>query len=103
MFEIPDLAQPLDLDAGNWGALEIAARIDRVHIDSDIFTLGIAAAAGNANVVTGYSLGFNWYLTRNIKITPDLFWEVADDPIQFSTGKLDRHFFGGILRFQLEF
>jgi phosphate-selective porin OprO/OprP len=95
--------QPLDLDAGNWGALEIAARIDRVHIDSDIFTLGIAAAAGNANVVTGYSLGFNWYLTRNIKITPDLFWEVADDPIQFSTGKLDRHFFGGILRFQLEF
>jgi len=53
--------------------------------------------------VTGYSLGVNWYLTRNIRISPDVFWEVFDDPILFATGRTDRHFFGGILRFQLEF
>lgn len=94
---------PFDPDTGAWGALEAAARIDRVHLDSDLFSLGIAAAAGNANVVTGYSFGVNWYLTRNIRISPNAYWEVADDPIAFAGGRTDRHFFGGILRFQLEF
>lgn len=92
-----------DPDSGDWGAVEVALRVDRVHLDSDLFTLGIAPAAGNANVVTGHSFGVNWYLTRNIRISPNLFWEVADDPIAFAGGRTDRHFFGGILRFQLEF
>jgi phosphate-selective porin OprO/OprP len=96
-------ADPFDPRSGKWGAFEVAARVDRVHLDSDLFTLGIAPAAGNANVVTGYSAGLNWYLTRNIRISPNLFWEVADDLIAFAGGRNDRHFFGGILRFQLEF
>jgi phosphate-selective porin OprO/OprP len=94
---------PFDPRVGGWGAFEIAARVDRVHLDSDLFTLGIAPAAGNANVVTGYSFGLNWYLTRNIRISPNVFWEVTDDPILFAGGRSDRHFFGGIMRFQLEF
>jgi phosphate-selective porin OprO/OprP len=94
---------PFDPTSDSWGALEVAARVDRLHIDSDIFTLGFATAAGNANVVTGYSLAVNWYLTRNIRISPNVYWEVFNDPILFSTGQTDRHFFGGILRFQLEF
>jgi phosphate-selective porin OprO/OprP len=95
--------QPFDPSTGTWGSFEVAARVDRVHIDDDIFTLGIAPAAGNANVVTGYSLGVNWYLTRNIRISPNLYWEVTDDPVTFAGGRTDAHFFGGILRFQLEF
>ncbi|HZE98877.1 MAG TPA: porin [Planctomycetota bacterium] len=94
---------PFNPDAGTWGAFEVAARVDRVHIDDDIFSLGIAAQAGNANVVTGYSFGFNWYLTRNIRISPNVYWEVTDDPITFAGNHTDAHFFGGILRFQLEF
>jgi phosphate-selective porin OprO/OprP len=96
-------AEPFDPRGGTWGAFEVAARVDRVHLDGDLFTLGIAPAAGNANAVAGYSAGLNWYLTRNIRISPDLFWEVAGDPIAFAGGRSDRHFFGGILRFQLEF
>ncbi len=94
---------PFNLDNGTWGAFEVAARVDRVHLDDDLFTLGIAAQAGNANVVTGYSFGLNWYLTRNIRISPNVYWEVTDDPITFAGGHQDAHFFGGILRFQLEF
>jgi phosphate-selective porin OprO/OprP len=95
--------QPFDPDTGAWGAFEVAARIDRVHLDNDLFTLGIAPAAGNANTVTGYSFGVNWFLTRNIRISPNVYWEVTDDPVAFAGGRTDRHFFGGILRFQLEF
>jgi phosphate-selective porin OprO/OprP len=94
---------PFEPRAGDWGAFEVAARVDRVHLDDDLFSLGIAAQAGNANVITGYSVGVNWYLTRNIRISPNVYWEVADDPIAFSGGHSDAHFFGGILRFQLEF
>ncbi|MBV8880972.1 MAG: hypothetical protein JO332_13460, partial [Planctomycetaceae bacterium] len=74
-----------------------------VHVDEDLFALGIFPQAGNANVVTGYTFGINCYLTRNIRISPNVFWEVTDDPISFAGGRSDAHFFGGILRFQLEF
>ncbi|HUR38881.1 MAG TPA: porin [Planctomycetota bacterium] len=94
---------PFEPRVGDWGAFEVAARVDRVHLDDDLFSLGIAAQAGNANVVTGYSFGINWYLTRNIRISPNVYWEVTDDPISFAGGHSDSHFFGGILRFQLEF
>jgi phosphate-selective porin OprO/OprP len=94
---------PFDPRKGTWGAFELAVRVDRVSISDEIFTLGIANAAGNADTVTGYSFGLNWYLTRNIRISPNLYWEVFDDPITFANGQKDRHFFGGILRFQLEF
>lgn len=96
-------ANPFDPRTGGWGAVEVAVRVDRLHLDDDLFSLGIAPAAGNANVVTGYSAGVNWYLTRNIRISPNVYWETFDDPILFANGRLDNHFFGGILRFQLEF
>jgi len=95
--------RPLDPAGGAWGALEAAVRVDRLRFNNEIFTTGVAAASGNSNGVTGYSFGLNWFLTRHIRISPDLFWEVYDDPILLATGRTDRHFFGGILRFQLEF
>jgi phosphate-selective porin OprO/OprP len=96
-------SSPFDPRGGGWGAFEAALRVDRVHLDADLFSLGIAPQSGNANVVTGYSFGLNWYLTRNIRVSPNLYWEVCDDPVAFAGGRSDAHFFGGILRFQLEF
>jgi phosphate-selective porin OprO/OprP len=94
---------PLDPSAGAWGAVELAVRVDRVRIGNEVFGTGVAVAAGNSNAATDYTLGVNWYLTRHLRISPNVFWEVYEDPIAFSTGRSDRHFFGGILRFQLEF
>src|SRR5579862_6745927 len=45
---VPPL-HPFDPRSENWGAIEVAARMDRVHIDNDLFALGIAPQAGNAN------------------------------------------------------
>jgi phosphate-selective porin OprO/OprP len=97
--------KPFDTGTGDWGAFELAARVDRVRIGEEIFTTGLASPATNANAVTGYSAGLNWFLTRNIRISPDFFWEVLNKEIPFPAagGKLDGHFFGGIVRFQLEF
>jgi phosphate-selective porin OprO/OprP len=95
--------ESFDPRGGGWGALELAARVDRLHIGNEIFTTGVASPVGNSNVVTGYTFGVNWYLNRHIRISPNIVWEVFDDPILFATGRTDRHFFGGILRFQLEF
>lgn len=94
---------PLDPRAGTWGAFEVALRVDRLHISRDIFADGVASPVGNANAVTGYSAGLNWYLTRDIRISPAVFWETYDQKILFSDGRSDAHFFGAILRFQLEF
>jgi phosphate-selective porin OprO/OprP len=94
---------PFDPSEGKWGAVEAAFRLDRVKIGNEVFRTGAASATGNSNVATGYTMGINWFLTRHIRVSPNLFWEVYDRPILFSTGRTDRHFFGGILRFQLEF
>lgn len=96
-------AESFDPRTGDLGALELAFRVDRLRIDDDVFALGIAPQAGNANVVTGFTFGLNWYVTRHIRISPNLVWEVFDDPVTFAGGRTDRHFLGGILRFQLEF
>jgi phosphate-selective porin OprO/OprP len=92
-----------DSGEGDWGALEVAFRADAVRIDPQVGTLIPYAAGTQANRVFAYSAGLNWYLTRSIRITPDFFWENFDNQISFSTGASRNHFFGGILRFQLEF
>jgi phosphate-selective porin OprO/OprP len=92
-----------DPGTGDWGALEIAFRADALRIDPQVGTLIPFAAGTHANRVIAYSAGLNWYLTRSIRITPDLFWENFDVPLSFATGSSRNHFFGGILRFQLEF
>jgi phosphate-selective porin OprO/OprP len=94
---------PFDPRTGDWGAFELGARVDRVTLSNNIFALGGAPSTLNADSVTGYSAGVNWYLNRNIRISPDVFWEVFDDPVTFANGRKDAHLFGGILRFQLEF
>jgi phosphate-selective porin OprO/OprP len=50
---------------GTWGALEIAARYSALHVDDDAFPFfATVASASRARTST---LGFNWYLSSNIK------------------------------------
>ena len=56
----------LDPQNGHWGAFQIAARYSELHVDSDVFSTGLASATSNqrAKAVT---VGANWYLNTFIK------------------------------------
>ena len=52
---------------GTWGAVDVAARISNVAVDSGVFKLGYANPNVSANNATEYAFGLNWYLNTNVK------------------------------------
>jgi len=61
-----------DFSKGTWGAFEVAARFANLKIDSATFPL-YASAASNADETTSYGLGLNWYLSKAVRLTFDLY------------------------------
>lgn len=55
--------------AGNWGALQIAARYSELRVDKDTF-LYIDPTKGASNAAS-WTVGFNWFLNRNALIRAD--------------------------------
>lgn len=62
---------PFDLSAGNWGALEVAARGTQLHVNHDAFALGFANPDSSAREATEWAIAANWYLNRNIFLALD--------------------------------
>jgi phosphate-selective porin OprO and OprP len=62
---------PTDPINGGLGAWEIAARIDQLLIDRDVYNYGLASKSTAANEAFEFSLGVNWYLDRNVKFMVD--------------------------------
>jgi phosphate-selective porin OprO/OprP len=59
--------RPLDPKNGGWGALELAGRYSQLHVDADAFPR-YANAAVAARRADAWSAGFNWYLSKNLKL-----------------------------------
>jgi phosphate-selective porin OprO and OprP len=60
---------PFSLNAGGWGALELAARFNALTGDKDLFTgtsSQILAASGSVQKAEAYAVGLKWYLTENL-------------------------------------
>jgi phosphate-selective porin OprO/OprP len=95
--------RPFNPRTGGWGAVELAVRVDYISIDDDVFRFGIADPASSSNRLTAFGLGVNWYLNRNIRLSPNFIMERYEDEIQFSDGRREDRFYGGILRLQVEF
>jgi phosphate-selective porin OprO/OprP len=79
--------RPFDLrhPFANPGAIELVARVSFLHVGGDVFTPGpfnLASAANSAGVATESTLGFNWYLNRQVRVQFN--WEHA----QFDRGVL---------------
>lgn len=85
---------------GGWGALELAVRAAGLQIDDEIFDAGVATQAGNADKVTTFTVGINWYLTRNVRISPNFVIEKFNEEI---TSHDEDTFKGGLIRFQIDF
>jgi phosphate-selective porin OprO and OprP len=92
---------PFDFDGG-WGAFELAVRFAALRVDDDVLAFS-ASASPNANAVRTVTAGVNWYLTRNVRITPDVIFERYNRDIGFAGGKTDRGFIGALIRFQIDF
>jgi phosphate-selective porin OprO/OprP len=65
---IPD--HPFDPAAGQWGAVELKARIHQIHFDDALFSKGFAAA-GSVNQAHAWGLGMNWYLDAALRFQVD--------------------------------
>jgi phosphate-selective porin OprO and OprP len=65
--------RPFALDQPGWGAVEFAARISQLKLDSATFLSPAGTAAqwfadpsAQAREATAWTLGLNWYLTQNV-------------------------------------
>jgi phosphate-selective porin OprO/OprP len=57
-------------EGGGWGALELAARFTELDVDDDAFPI-FANPATAATKATTWSVGANWHLNRNLKLSLD--------------------------------
>jgi phosphate-selective porin OprO/OprP len=65
--------RPFTLNQPGWGALEFAARVSQLKLDSATFLTPAGTAAdwfadpsAQAREATAWTLGLNWYLTQNV-------------------------------------
>lgn len=62
--------------AGTWGAFEVVGRIGHASIDDAAFTgggLSLANANTAAREISTYAAGLNWYLSKAVRASADLF------------------------------
>ncbi len=61
--------QPVNPSKGQWGALELAVRYAQLNIDPDTYAFGLADPAVNVLRAKSTTVGLNWYLNSNIRLT----------------------------------
>jgi phosphate-selective porin OprO/OprP len=71
------------------GAIELVARISKLHVNSKVFTPGVLNLADPTKFSDGATectVGFNWYLTKWVRMQAN--WEHAwfDQPVLLGTG-----------------
>ena len=67
-----------DVEKGNWGAVQIAARYHALRVDDAARTAGFAAAGASLKA-DAWTLGANWYLTPNLRYVVNFERTVFDD------------------------
>jgi phosphate-selective porin OprO/OprP len=83
--------RPYALGQPGWGAVEVAARVSELSLDSATFTNASNGAVHSwfadpttqANKAVAWTLGVNWYLTQNV------LWYVDYTKTRFDGGALD--------------
>ncbi len=66
-FAGPKVRKPLDPAKGQWGALQLVARVNGFGIEQEAFDLGLADLTKSARKATAWGVGLNWYPNSNLK------------------------------------
>jgi phosphate-selective porin OprO/OprP len=69
LMKLLEPATPVDPTAGCWGCLELVARYSELDLDNDIFTGGYAAAGMWPGDTECTTIGLNWGLAKQIKLS----------------------------------
>jgi phosphate-selective porin OprO/OprP len=59
--------RPYDPGKGQWGALELAVRVNAFEADDLAFSGGFADREASVRKALAWGLGLNWHLTRHVK------------------------------------
>ena len=59
--------RPFDPSKGQWGALELAARVHKLELARSTLDAGIVDPTKSARELSAWAVGLTWSLTRNIK------------------------------------
>ena len=85
-----DPRHPFDTRAGNWGAVELVARVSSLRVDKDAFPV-LADARVSASEALAVGGGVNWYLNRAVKLAVDYEWSEFDDGAADFQDREDEH------------
>jgi phosphate-selective porin OprO/OprP len=64
--------QPLDPSGGRWGAVEVAGRVQQMHVDDAVFP-AFADSQTQAGQIRAYGGSVNWYLDANVRVMMSYF------------------------------
>jgi phosphate-selective porin OprO/OprP len=64
-------AKPFDPSKGQWGALELAARVHKLELDGSAVDDELVDPTRSAREMSAWGVGLNWSLTRNVKQMAD--------------------------------
>ena len=65
------IRKPFDPKKGQWGALELAARVNGIELANATISDGLIDPEKTPREAFAWALGLNWYLSRNIKQVVD--------------------------------
>lgn len=57
------------MQAGYWGAWQVAVRYAEIRLDPDTFSLGFTDPSNNARVAKSTTIGLNWYLDSSLRLS----------------------------------
>ncbi|HVQ32006.1 MAG TPA: porin, partial [Vicinamibacteria bacterium] len=63
--------KPFDPAKGQWGALELAARVNGIEFGSEARDAGLVDPIKSVREAFAWGAGLNWSLTRNVKQMAD--------------------------------
>ena len=63
----PKIKKALDPAKGQWGALQLVARVNDFEVDQAAFALGLADLTKSARKAKAWGVGLDWYPNGNLK------------------------------------